>query len=165
MARLSYSTTEERLRKEFETFGKIDIVRVVKNLEGKSKGYAFITFRHEKDAAYARDKADGRRVDNHRILVDRELGRTKKSWLPRRLGGGKGGETRQGPADYLVDEVRREIRREQQEAEEKKDRKRREEEAENKPVVFTELFKQKSSAMEVDEREPGELWPELINWW
>jgi hypothetical protein len=31
--------------------------------------------------------------------------------------------------------------------------------------VFTELFKQKSSAMEVDEREPGELWPELINWW
>ncbi len=53
--------------------------------------------------------------------------------------------------------MRREIRREQQEAEEKKDRKRREEEAEVKPVVFTELFKQKSSAMEGDEREPGEL--------
>lgn len=77
MARLAYITTEDRLRKEFEVFGKIDFVRVVKNLEGKPKGYAFITFRHEKDAAYAREKGDGRRIDNHRILVDRELGRTK----------------------------------------------------------------------------------------
>ena len=112
MARLSYATTEERLRKEFEIFGKIDFVRIVKNLEGKSRGYGFITFRHEKDAIYARDKADGRRVDNHRILVDKELGRTKKSWLPRRLGGGKGGESRQGLTDSLVEEVHREIRRE-----------------------------------------------------
>jgi U1 small nuclear ribonucleoprotein len=84
VAHLSYATTEERLRKEFETFGKIDHVRIVKNLEGKSRGYGFITFRHEKDAIYARDKGDGRRVDNHRILVDKELGRTKNSWLPRR---------------------------------------------------------------------------------
>jgi U1 small nuclear ribonucleoprotein len=112
VAHLSYATTEERLRKEFETFGKIDHVRIVKNLEGKSRGYGFITFRHEKDAIYARDKGDGRRVDNHRILVDKELGRTKNSWLPKRLGGGKGGESRQGTTDYLVEEVRREIRRE-----------------------------------------------------
>ena len=94
MARLSYSTTEERLEKEFSTFGDIDYVRVVKDLKGKSKGYAFITFRREKDAAYAREKADGRRIEGHRILVDKELGRTKQTWLPKRLGGGKGGETR-----------------------------------------------------------------------
>ncbi len=98
------------------------MIRVVKNLEGKSKGYAFITFRHEKDAAYARDKGDNRRIDNHRVLVDRELGRTKQTWLPRRLGGGKGGETRQGPSDYLVDEVKREIRKEQQDAADEKNR-------------------------------------------
>ena len=99
VARLAYTTTEERLKKEFETFGDIDHVRIVKNLEGKSKGYAFVTYRREKDAAYAREKADGRRVDGHSILVDRELGRTKQSWLPKRLGGGKGGETRQGSTD------------------------------------------------------------------
>ena len=112
VARLSYATTEERLIKEFEIFGDIDYVRIVKDLKGKSKGYGFITFRREKDAAYAREKGDGRRVENRRILVDKELGRTKQTWLPKRLGGGKGGETRQGPTDYLVDEVKREIRKE-----------------------------------------------------
>lgn len=51
-----------------------------------------MTFKHERDADYAILKADGRKIDGRRILVDRELGRTKKQWLPRRLGGGKGGE-------------------------------------------------------------------------
>jgi len=88
-------------------------VRIVKDLKGKSRGYGFVTFRREKDAAYAREKADGRRIEGHRILVDKELGRTKDNWRPKRLGGGKGGESRQGPNDYLVDEVKREIRKEQ----------------------------------------------------
>ncbi|CAK5086073.1 unnamed protein product [Meloidogyne enterolobii] len=42
-------------------------------------------------AAYK--KADGTKIDGRRVVVDYERGRTKKSWLPRRLGGGKG-ETR-----------------------------------------------------------------------
>ncbi len=75
---MSFVTTEERLKKEFELFGTIDRVRLVKNLQGKSKGYAFVTFTRERDADYAIQKGDGRRVDGRRILVDRELGRTKK---------------------------------------------------------------------------------------
>lgn len=39
-------------------------------------------------AAYK--KADGVKVDGRRLIVDYERGRTNKSWLPRRLGGGKG---------------------------------------------------------------------------
>lgn len=39
-------------------------------------------------AAYKR--ADGVKVDGRRLVVDYERGRTNKSWLPRRLGGGKG---------------------------------------------------------------------------
>jgi U1 small nuclear ribonucleoprotein len=50
---LSFVTTEERLKKEFELFGTIDRVRLVKNLQGKSKGYAFVTFTRERDADYA----------------------------------------------------------------------------------------------------------------
>ncbi|CAK5086071.1 unnamed protein product [Meloidogyne enterolobii] len=42
-------------------------------------------------AAYK--KADGTKIDGRRVVVDYERGRTKKGWLPRRLGGGKG-ETR-----------------------------------------------------------------------
>jgi U1 small nuclear ribonucleoprotein len=66
----------------------------------------------EKDADYAIAKADARKIDGHRILVDRELGRTKKTWIPRRLGGGKGGVSRRAESDILVEEIQNELRRE-----------------------------------------------------
>lgn len=112
VGRLAYITTEDRIRREFEIFGAIDHVSLVKNLKGKSKGYGFVTFKRERDADYAIQRADGRKVDGRRILVDREMGRTSKKWYPRRLGGGKGGETRRAETDYIVEEVQRELRRE-----------------------------------------------------
>jgi len=41
--------------------------------------------------------ADGKKIDNRRVLVDVERARTVKGWLPRRLGGGLGGTRRGGP--------------------------------------------------------------------
>lgn len=113
IGRLSYQTTEERLRKEFEDFGPIESLRLVRKPDGTSRGYAFCTFRRDRDADYAIKKGDGRRIQGQRIIVDRELGRTKKSWLPKRLGGGKGGESRRAEkVDSLVREVEREMRHE-----------------------------------------------------
>ena len=43
-------------------------------------------------------QADGRKVDNKRVLVDVERGRTVPNWRPRRLGGGLG-SSRMGGAD------------------------------------------------------------------
>ena len=43
---------------------------------------------HHHAAAYK--QADGRKVDNKRVLVDVERGRTVPNWRPRRLGGGLG---------------------------------------------------------------------------
>ena len=43
-----------------------------------------------KQISAAYKKADGMKIDGRRVVVDYERGRTKKSWLPRRLGGGKG---------------------------------------------------------------------------
>ena len=40
-------------------------------------------------AAYK--KADGKKIDGKRVVVDIERGRTIEGWKPRRLGGGKGG--------------------------------------------------------------------------
>lgn len=40
-------------------------------------------------AAYKR--ADGKKIDGRRVVVDIERGRTIKGWKPRRLGGGRGG--------------------------------------------------------------------------
>lgn len=44
-------------------------------------------------AAYK--KADGKKIDGRRVVVDVERGRTVRGWKPRRLGGGLG-KTRVG---------------------------------------------------------------------
>uniref|UniRef100_A0A915LF35 U1 small nuclear ribonucleoprotein 70 kDa n=1 Tax=Meloidogyne javanica TaxID=6303 RepID=A0A915LF35_MELJA len=69
------------------------IVVLVHDKTGKPRGYAFIEYEHKSDMSAAYKKADGTKIDGRRVVVDYERGRTKKSWLPRRLGGGKG-ETR-----------------------------------------------------------------------
>lgn len=153
VGRLAYVTSEDRLRREFEIFGPIDKVRLVHNLSGKSKGYAFVTFAREKDADYAISRADGRKIDGRRVIVDRELGRTKRTWLPRRLGGGKGGESRRAQSDYLVDEVARELRREQMQ----QDDKRKEEQQRSREQATSHPAKSEKQPTAQDDKEPGEI--------
>lgn len=51
VGRLNYTTTEDRLKREFEIYGPVEGVRVVKNKNNKkSRGYAFVEFRNERDA-------------------------------------------------------------------------------------------------------------------
>lgn len=45
---------------------------------------------HTRDMKAAYKQADGRKLDNRRVLVDVERGRTVPNWRPRRLGGGLG---------------------------------------------------------------------------
>jgi len=52
-------------------------------------------------------RGDGRRVDGRRIIVDRELGRTKATWYPRRLGGGKGESRRDRRDEELIRELKK----------------------------------------------------------
>lgn len=92
VARLSYDTTEAKLRREFETYGPIKQICMIQDrVNGKPRGYAFIEYKREKDMHEAYKRADGKRIDGRRVLVDVERGRTYKGWLPRRLGGGLGG--------------------------------------------------------------------------
>ncbi|KAF0492480.1 RNA-binding domain-containing protein [Gigaspora margarita] len=98
VARMSYEMTEKDLRREFEMYGPIENIRIVKNkLNGKPRGYAFIEFEREKDMKAAYKDADGVKLLGRRILVDVERGRTVKGWRPRRLGGGLGGTRIGGP--------------------------------------------------------------------
>lgn len=94
VARMSYDTTEKKVRREFETYGPIKSVRVVTDQEGQPRGYAFIEFEREGDLKTAYKRADGKKIDGRRILVDVERARTVKGFKPRRLGGGLG-ESRQ----------------------------------------------------------------------
>eukprot|EP01063_Lacrimia_lanifica_P039312 TRINITY_DN8610_c1_g1_i1.p2 TRINITY_DN8610_c1_g1~~TRINITY_DN8610_c1_g1_i1.p2 ORF type:complete len:372 (+),score=92.75 TRINITY_DN8610_c1_g1_i1:117-1118(+) len=91
VGRLSYETTEEKLKKAFDTYGPIKTVRVVKDLQGKSRGYGFVEFENKADMNSAYKFGDGSRIDGREVLCDVELGRVKKdTWRPRRLGGGLG---------------------------------------------------------------------------
>ncbi|XP_042436033.1 U1 small nuclear ribonucleoprotein 70 kDa-like [Zingiber officinale] len=91
VARLNYETTEHRIKREFETYGPIKRVRLVTDKEtNKPRGYAFIEYVHTRDMKSAYKQADGRKLDNRRVLVDVERGRTVPNWRPRRLGGGLG---------------------------------------------------------------------------
>jgi len=87
---ISYTTTEKKLKRELERFGRIRRIRMIHDLEGKPRGYCFVEFEDERSMKDAYKSADRMRIDNRRILVDVERGRTVNGWLPRRLGGGKG---------------------------------------------------------------------------
>ncbi len=76
VGRLSYDTSEKKLRREFEQYGPIRRIRVVNDsITGKPRGYAFIEFEKPEDVTVAYKKADGKKLDDRRIVVDVERGR------------------------------------------------------------------------------------------
>ncbi|ESK98273.1 u1 small nuclear ribonucleoprotein [Moniliophthora roreri MCA 2997] len=91
ISHLHKSATETDLRREFEGYGTIERVRVVRDKKGRSRGYAFIVYERERDMKAAYKESDGLFIMGKRILVDVERGRTVRGWKPRRLGGGLGG--------------------------------------------------------------------------
>ena len=101
VGRLSYGTTEEQLRLEFEEFGQVNAVKLVHDKQGKSRGYAFIEFERERSLRHAYLEADGKKIDGSRVVIDIERGRTVKGWKPRCLGGGLG-KSRAGPSSVCV---------------------------------------------------------------
>lgn len=100
VCRLAYSTTDDSLRKAFERFGRIKTVRVIKNLEGQSRGYGFVEFEDERDWRRAYDRANDMEVDGRRVRVDVERGRTVPDWRPRRFGGGLGSSRKARPKGF-----------------------------------------------------------------
>ena len=75
MGRLSYETTEKKLRREFEQYGPIKKVVLVTDQSEKPRGYAFIEFEDENDMMTAYKKSDGKKLEGRRIVVDVERGR------------------------------------------------------------------------------------------
>ena len=91
--------TEAKLRREFEQYGPIKRIRLVRNsATDKPRGYAFIEYQSQRDMKGAYKNADGRKIENRRVVVDVERGRTVPNWRPRRVGGGLGGTRLGGKA-------------------------------------------------------------------
>ncbi|KAH9999219.1 hypothetical protein BJV74DRAFT_767311 [Russula compacta] len=49
ISRLHKNATENDLRREFEIYGTIERVRIVKDKKGRGRGYAFIVYERERD--------------------------------------------------------------------------------------------------------------------
>ncbi|KAI5121234.1 hypothetical protein M0805_007241 [Coniferiporia weirii] len=98
VARLNKNASESDLRRDFEGYGTIERVRIVRDKRGRSRGYAFIVYERERDMKAAYKEADGLHILGKRILVDVERGRTVRGWKPRRLGGGLGGRPKPEPS-------------------------------------------------------------------
>ena len=90
VARLSYELNEDNLKNEFSRYGDIKDIKLIRDNNGKSRGYAFIEFDKDTDLRRAFKNADGMKLNNRRILVDVERGRTVPGWKPRKLAGGLG---------------------------------------------------------------------------
>ncbi|KAH9015878.1 hypothetical protein EDB85DRAFT_2295443 [Lactarius pseudohatsudake] len=96
---LSWDTTDEGLRNYFSEFGKVDACTIVRDADGKSRGFAFLTFEEPAsvNAVMIREHfLDGKAIDPKRaipreehlrntryfvvdatVMVDRETGRSK----------------------------------------------------------------------------------------
>ena len=75
IGRLAYDTTDKKLRREMENYGAVKNVKMVVDLEGKPRGYAFVEFEREEDMTNAYRRADGKKIDGRRIVADVERGR------------------------------------------------------------------------------------------
>ncbi|CAK9438218.1 uncharacterized protein LODBEIA_P24780 [Lodderomyces beijingensis] len=111
IARLEYSLTELEITQHFQKYGVIESIRVIRDREGKSRGYGFIVYEREADAntCVADTCRTGVLMKGRKILVDIERSRILRHWKPRRLGGGEGGRdySKEGKAASVAASGRR----------------------------------------------------------
>lgn len=81
---LSFSTTEDGLRSEFEQYGTVERASViVDRVTGRSRGFGFVEMPNSEEAQKAVDEMNGKEVDGRTLKVNEAQ--------PRSEGGGGGG--------------------------------------------------------------------------
>ncbi|KAF8553629.1 hypothetical protein OG21DRAFT_1413971, partial [Imleria badia] len=72
---LNWDTTDDGLRKYFSEFGKVDACTIMRDPDGRSRGFAFLTFEESVsvNAVLARDHIlDGKSIDPKRAIPREE---------------------------------------------------------------------------------------------
>lgn len=83
---LSWNTTDDSLKEAFSEYGTVEEARVVLERDsGRSRGFGFVTFANDEDAATACDKMNGVDLDGRAIRCDFATGDRGSG------GGGRGG--------------------------------------------------------------------------
>ena len=92
--RLGKNVDENLLKYEFEEFGTIKEVKIIRNRKGENKGYGFIEYERTKDFREALEKGNKKKINGRHVNVEEERGRTDNKFKPLRVWGenGKGRE-------------------------------------------------------------------------
>ncbi|CAG8710354.1 2552_t:CDS:1, partial [Cetraspora pellucida] len=88
VSNVSYTSNEQGLEELGSKFGKVESVRMPRDYEGRSRGYGFIEFSQEEDAAKAMEGLNGLEFEGRELRVAEARG---GSGGPR---GGFGGSSR-----------------------------------------------------------------------
>ncbi|KGR12311.1 U1 small nuclear ribonucleoprotein 70kDa [Candida albicans P57072] len=111
IARLDYNLTELDISRAFARYGMIESIRIIRDKQGKSRGYGFVVYERNTDAMNCVNDLSrtGLKLGNRPILVDIERSRVLKNWRPRRLGGGEGGRgyVKEGKVQSVAASARR----------------------------------------------------------
>ena len=68
---LPWATTDASLEEAFGRFGEIVQAKVVLDREtGRSRGFGFVTFESEEDAAVAQQEMNGQSIEGRQVRVD-----------------------------------------------------------------------------------------------
>jgi len=87
---LSYNTTEQELRQEFEAFGEVSSINIVTDrYTGDPRGFAFVEMSDSEVAAKAIEGLNGKEVGGRTLTVNEARPRTDRG--NNRRGGGGGG--------------------------------------------------------------------------
>ena len=91
VAKLSFDTESEDLRKVFEEYGSVSSANVIMDkFTGKSKGFAFVEMEDDEEAKEAINALNDSELDGRTIVVKKAEPRENRS------GGGGGGGGRRG---------------------------------------------------------------------
>ena len=76
---LSYDVTEEDLQKTFELFGKVESIKIIKDMySGRSKGFGFVEMPDGAEAQKAIDGADGQELKGRTLKVSKARPRFRR---------------------------------------------------------------------------------------
>jgi len=87
---LSYKATEEDLKKEFENFGQVESVNIIKDrYSGESRGFGFVEMPNKDEAQSAIEGLNGRELKGRKISVNEARPRSEGFRGGGRRGGGR----------------------------------------------------------------------------
>lgn len=87
---LSYEATDEDLKKEFEAFGQVESVKIIRdNYTNRSKGFGFVEMPNNSEAQAAIDGLKGKELKGRALNINEA--RPKTEGQGHRTGGGGGG--------------------------------------------------------------------------